>query len=61
MNDRKLEIKLTRSYIGKSRRHKDIVAGLGLKKMNQTVVRPDSPEIRGMIRKISYLLEVTEK
>ena len=58
MNAKKLSIKLTRSYIGKSEKHKKVVAGLGLRKMNQIVVRPDSPEIWGMINKVSYLLEV---
>jgi large subunit ribosomal protein L30 len=60
MNSKKLSITLTRSYIGKSDRHKKIVAGLGLRKMNQTVIRPDTPEIRGMINKIPYLLEVKQ-
>ena len=60
MEGKKLAITLTRSYIGKSDKHKKIVAGLGLRKMNQTVLRPDSPEIRGMIKKISYLLDVKQ-
>lgn len=60
MTTKKLSITLTRSYIGTSDKHKRVVAGLGLRKMNQTVVRPDTPEIRGMINKIPYLLEVKQ-
>ena len=60
MTEKKISITLIRSYIGKSGRHKKVVAGLGLRKMNQTVIRPDSPEIRGMINKISYLLQVKQ-
>jgi large subunit ribosomal protein L30 len=37
-----------------------VVAGLGLRKMNQTVIRQDTPQTRGMIHKISHLLEVKE-
>jgi large subunit ribosomal protein L30 len=54
----KLSITLRRSSIGKTGKHKKVVLGLGLRKINQTVIRPDSPEIRGMINKISYLVEV---
>jgi len=53
-------ITLTQSPIGRSYRQKDIVRGLGLKKLYQTVVRQDTPEIRGMIAKIPHLIEVRE-
>ncbi|MGB3941907.1 MAG: 50S ribosomal protein L30 [Candidatus Manganitrophaceae bacterium] len=57
---KQLSITLRRSPIGKIGKHKKIIAGLGLRKMNQTVSHPDTPQIRGMIRKIGYLLEVKE-
>lgn len=57
---KKIAIKLTRSCIGKPEKQKRVVAGLGLRKMNQVVIRLDTPEIRGMIRKISHMLEVEE-
>ncbi|MFQ5587526.1 MAG: 50S ribosomal protein L30 [Nitrospiria bacterium] len=57
---KKLSIKLRRSCIGKPEKQRRVVAGLGLKKMNQVIVRMDSPEVRGMIQKISHMLEVEE-
>ncbi len=53
-----LQITLVKSLIGASEKHRAIVAGLGLKKLNRTVVRPDTPEIRGMINKISHMLHI---
>ncbi|MHB8482577.1 MAG: 50S ribosomal protein L30 [Nitrospiria bacterium] len=58
--DKKISITLKRSCIGRSGKHKRVAIGLGLRKLNQTVIRPDSPEIRGMINKISYLVEVIQ-
>jgi large subunit ribosomal protein L30 len=55
-----LQIVLKRSLIGHPRKHREIVKGLGLRKVNSKVIRKDCPEIRGMINKISYLLEVKE-
>lgn len=55
-----LKIKLVRSLIGHPRNHRLVAYGLGLKKLNSQVVRKDCPEIRGMVRKISHLLEVEE-
>ena len=53
-----LKIKLVKSTICIPKKHRDVVAGLGLSKLNQTVQRPDSPEIRGMINKVGHLLSV---
>jgi large subunit ribosomal protein L30 len=53
-------ITLTRSPIGRSYKQKDIVRGLGLKKLHQTVIRKDTPEIRGMVAKIPHLVVVQE-
>ncbi len=57
---KQLSITLRKSYIGRPGKHKRVVAGLGLRKMNQTVIRQDTPQIRGMVNKISHLLEVKE-
>ena len=56
----KLQVKLIKSTIGKPKKHRDIVAGLGLKKLNHSVEHNDTPEIRGMISKISHMLNVAQ-
>lgn len=53
-----LDITLIRSPIGYNQRQKRTVAALGLRKLNQTVVRPDNPAVRGMVRAIEHLVKV---
>jgi large subunit ribosomal protein L30 len=53
-----LQITLVKSTIGKPKKHRAVVEGLGLTRVNQTVERPDSPEVRGMITKVGHLLKV---
>ena len=53
-----IKITLVKSAIARPGKHKAIVAGLGLRKLNGSVVRQDTPEIRGMINKISHLVQV---
>jgi len=55
-----IRIKLVRSPICTPEKHKRIVKGLGLRKLNQIVVRPDSAVFRGMVKKVPHLLEVVE-
>lgn len=55
-----LRITLVKSPIGYTVRQKATVRALGIRKMNQTVEHVDSPVMRGMIAKISHLLEVEE-
>ena len=55
-----LVITLVKSPIGYSQRQKDTVRSLGLRKMNQTVERPDSPQLRGMINAVQHLVHVEE-
>jgi len=55
-----LRIKLVKSPIGYTKRQKDTVRSLGLRKMNQTVEFEDTPVVRGMIAKVSHLVEVEE-
>jgi large subunit ribosomal protein L30 len=55
---RELRLTLVRSVIGYPQRQRETVRGLGLRKINSQVVRPDRPEIRGMIAKVSHLVKV---
>jgi len=55
-----LKITLRRSPIGWTPRHREILRGLGLRRIGQTVVRPDRAETRGMVTKVGYLLDVEE-
>jgi len=55
-----LSIKLVRSTIGRPENQRVTVKTLGLRKMHRTVVHQDSPGIRGMIAKVSHLVEVSE-
>ena len=57
----KLSITLKKSMIGRPEKHRRVVHSLGLKKVNKTVVLKDTPSVRGMIRKVSHMLEVEEK
>lgn len=57
-SQKNIKIKLVRSLIGYPRAQREVVKGLGLRKVNSEVVRRDSPEIWGMIRKIPHLLKV---
>jgi large subunit ribosomal protein L30 len=56
----KLQVTLVKSTIGKPKKHRDIVAGLGLKKLNKTIEIADTPETRGMIAKISHMLTIAQ-
>ena len=53
-----LSVTLVKSPIGRLKNHKASVAGLGLKKIGQTVEVEDSPSVRGMINQVAYLLKV---
>jgi len=55
-----IRIRLVRSPICTPEKHKRVVRALGLKKINRTVVRPDTPEFRGMVKKVPHLLEIVE-
>jgi large subunit ribosomal protein L30 len=57
---KKLKITLVKSAIARPGKHKAVVIGLGLRKLNHSVVRLDTPQIRGMINKISHLILVEE-
>jgi large subunit ribosomal protein L30 len=57
----KIKIRLVHSPICTPEKHKKIVRGLGLRKLNQVVERPDTPGFRGMVKKIPHLVELVEK
>ena len=53
-----VSVTLIKSFYGRLPKHRATVTGLGLKRINHTVVLEDTPEVRGMINKVSYLLKV---
>ena len=53
-----LSVTLIKSFYGRLPAHRATVSGLGLKRINHTVELQDTPEVRGMINKVSYLLKV---
>lgn len=57
---KKLEITLTRSLIGRPEDQRVTVKTLGLRKVNHTVVKEDNDAMRGMINKVSHLVDVKE-
>ncbi len=57
---KELKVTLIKSKHGRLRKHKACVAGLGLRRTHQTVTVIDTPENRGMINRISYLVSVEE-
>ncbi len=56
----KIRVKLVRSMNGRLESHKACVRGLGLRRMNHIRELEDTPEVRGMIRKVSYMVECEE-
>jgi large subunit ribosomal protein L30 len=57
---KELNVTLVKSKHGRLKSHKACVAGLGLRRMHQTVTVADTPENRGMINRISYMVAVEE-
>jgi large subunit ribosomal protein L30 len=55
-----VKVTLTKSVIGEKPKTRATVEGLGLKRIHQTVEQVDSPGLRGMIAKVSHLVEVEE-
>jgi large subunit ribosomal protein L30 len=60
MANNTVTVTLVKSLIGRLPAHKACAAGLGIRKMHQTVTVADTPENRGMINKISYMLKVED-
>lgn len=55
-----IRITQVKSCIGSTRKIRSTLVGLGLTKMNKTVIRKNTPEIMGMLRKVSHLVRVEE-
>lgn len=56
----KLRITYAKSMIGYSRDQKETIYSLGLRKLNQSVIKPDNPSVRGMVFKVRHLVKVEE-
>ena len=56
----KIKVKLVKSTAGCKQSHRDTVRGLGLKKINQTSELNDTPEVRGMIHRVNYLVRIED-
>lgn len=57
MADKKIKVTLIKSVIGTKEDHRATVRGLGLRRLNQTSELQDTPAIRGMIKKVAYLVK----
>jgi large subunit ribosomal protein L30 len=55
-----IRIKWVRSSIGCPEKHKRVVRGLGLRKLQQVVERPDDAAIRGMVAKVPHLVKIVD-
>ncbi len=58
MADKKIKVTLIKSTNGRIESHKACVRGLGLRRINHTVEVEDTPSVRGMVNKVSYLVRV---
>jgi large subunit ribosomal protein L30 len=58
--NRKIRVTLVKSVYGRLQGHKDTVRGLGLRRIRHSVELDDTPQVRGMINKIAYLLRVED-
>ncbi|MFH1563102.1 MAG: 50S ribosomal protein L30 [Nitrospirota bacterium] len=58
--EKELKVTLIKSRFGRVPKHCKTIAALGLRKINQTVIKPDNPQTRGMVKKVDYLVKVEE-
>tara|TARA_Y100000817_G_scaffold302899_1_gene284307 strand:+ start:622 stop:807 length:186 start_codon:yes stop_codon:yes gene_type:complete len=61
MNKNKIEIQLFKSPIGSSKKQKQILNSLGLKKINQIITHNNKPEILGMVNKVKHLVKIIKE
>jgi large subunit ribosomal protein L30 len=57
MSDKTIKVTLVKSVIGTKQSHRATVRGLGLRRLHHCVELQDTPEVRGMVNKVSYLLK----
>ncbi len=55
-----IQLKWVRSAICSPVKHKKVVKGLGFTRLNQVIERPNTPSIRGMVKKVPHLIEIVE-
>ena len=58
MSDKTIKVSLIKSTAGRLKKHKACVAGLGLRRIGQTVEVEDTPAVRGMINRVHYMVRV---
>ncbi len=58
MSKSTIKVTQTKSAIGRVKRHKDCIRGLGLRRIGHTVEVEDTPSVRGMINKVYYMVQV---
>jgi large subunit ribosomal protein L30 len=58
MSDKKIRVTLVKSTAGRLKKHKACVAGLGLRRIGHSVDVEDTPSVRGMINRVSYMVRV---
>ncbi|GAA2106466.1 50S ribosomal protein L30 [Streptomyces synnematoformans] len=56
----RLKITQSKSYIGSKQNHRDTLRTLGLRRLNDSVTRDDSPQVRGMVHSVRHLVTVEE-
>lgn len=57
MSDKKIKVTLVKSTIGTKQQHRATVRGLGLRRLNHTVELADTPEVRGMVNAVRFLVK----
>lgn len=57
---RRIVIQLVRGLAGTTRYQREVVKGLGLRRLGASASRPDNPMIRGMVRRVSHLVRIVE-
>lgn len=60
MSDKKIKVTLVKSTIGTKQDHRATVRGLGLRRINHSTELQDTPAVRGMIKKVAYLVKCEE-
>lgn len=60
VSNKQIKITMIKSMHGRLKSHKSCVRGLGIRKMHNSILVHDTPENRGMINKVSYLLQIEE-
>ena len=58
--EKTIKVRWKRSAIGRLKNQRETIKGLGFKRLHQTLVLPDRPEIRGMVHRVCHLVEVVE-